>query len=90
MFYQPLLFTRCSSIQLFNSPSFPNTVRQDTYGTLSLTLRYFCYFGMQSYSIDHQVLPIQLLPREAENFPRRSNYPKDMALPTFLAYFQSV
>ena len=28
------------------------------------------------------------LPREAEDFPKGGKYPKDMPLPTFLAYFQ--
>ena len=54
---QPLNFTKCSSIQFFNSPPFPN-------------------------SSPSQAFPIQLLPREAEDFPRGGRYFNHMSLLT--------
>ena len=69
---------------------FPNTVSQDTFGTLLLTVQYFgdlrdaipCHC---SPSTSHPALP-----REAEDFPAGGKYPKDGPLPTFLACLQSV
>ena len=37
-----LLFTGCSSIQVFNSPLLLNTVSRDTFGTLPFTVQYLC------------------------------------------------
>ena len=97
---KPLLFTGRSSMQFFSftpppphpSPPqpFPNTVSQDTFGTLLLTVQYFgdlrdaipCHC---SPSTSHPALP-----REAEDFPAGGKYPKDGPLPTFLACLQSV
>ena len=42
MLEQPVLFTGCSRIQFFNARPFPNTVSQDTFGTLPSTLKYLC------------------------------------------------
>ena len=39
MLEQPLLFIGCSSIQFLNSPPFLNTVSQNTFGTLPLTVQ---------------------------------------------------
>ena len=39
MLEQPLLFTGFSYIQFFNSPSFPNTVSQDTFDILPRTVQ---------------------------------------------------
>ena len=44
------------------------------------TAQHLCYS-----STGDQVLPTQLLPREAEDFPRAGKYPKDLPLLTFLA-----
>ena len=43
---------------------------------------------MPCYSIGQQVFPTQLLPREAEDFPRGSKYPKDVPLSTYLDNLQ--
>ena len=40
--------------------------------------------GKPCCSIGHQILPIQPLPREAEDFPRGGKYLKDVPLPTYL------
>ena len=40
------------------------------------------------HSIGHQVLPIQTLPREAEDFPRGGNHSKHVSLLTYLARLQ--
>ena len=90
MLEQPLLFTGCSSVQSFNSPPIPNMVGQDIFGTPPLTVWCLCGLKTPCYDIFHQVLPAQPVPREAESFPRGSKYPKDVSLPTFLAYLQPV
>ena len=84
-----LLFTGCSSIQCFNSPSFPEHI-QDKFSTVLLPVKCLCNFldAMPRYlspSTSHPVLP-----REAEDFPRVGKNPKDVPLPTFLAYLQPV
>ena len=45
-------------------------------------------YRMPCYSIGQQVFPTQLLPREAEDFPRGSKYPKDVPLSTYLDNLQ--
>ena len=42
------------------------------------------------HAIGHQVLPTQLLPSEAEDFPSGTKYCKDVALLTHLNYLQPV
>ena len=81
---QSLLFTGCSSIQFFNSPPFPNTVTQDTFGTLPLTVQYLC--DLKDAMPHHCSLSTSnpTVPREVEDFPRDCKYPKDVSLPTFL------
>ena len=80
---EPLDFTGCSSIQFFNSPPFPNTVRlpQVTYHLLCSAC---VTYGALCYTIGHQALPNQPLSREAEDFPRDDKYLKDVYLPTCL------
>ena len=90
MLEQFLLLTNCSSIQFFNSTPFFNTVSQDTFGTLTLTVQYLwdlqdailCHWSPSTFQRTH--------PREAEDFPMVGKYPKDVLLPTFLAYLQPV
>ena len=61
---QPLVFTGCLSIQFFDSPL-----------TLAQSLCSTCAsYGTPCRSIAHQLLPIQPLPREAEDFPRGGKY----------------
>ena len=45
---------------------------------------------MPWHAIGNQALPTQPLPWEVEDFPRDGKYPKDVSLPTFLAYLQPV
>ena len=80
------LFTGCSSIQFFNSPSFLNTVSQDTFGTQPLTVQYLCDLrdAMPRHCSPNTSHPT--LPREAKDFPMGGKYPKDVPLATFLAY----
>ena len=77
----PIGETGCLSIQFFNLPPFLNTVSQDTFGTLPLTVQ--CLRDLRdvmplhwSPSTSHQTLP-----KEAEEFPSHGKYPKDMPLP---------
>ena len=42
------------------------------------------------HAIAYQVPPTQTLSREAEDFHRGGKYPKDVPLPTFLAYLRLV
>ena len=89
MLEQPFFFTGCSSIQFFNSPPFSHTISQNTFGTLALTVQYLCDLQDArpchwSPSTSHPTHP-----REAEDFPTRGGkYPKDLPLPTLLAYLQ--
>ena len=67
-----------------------NTVSLATLGTIHLTVQplYNLQDAMLRYwspSASHPTLP-----REAEDFPRGGKYPKDVPLPTFLAYVQLV
>ena len=41
-------------------------------------------YRIQSYSIGHQVLPTQPLPRKAEDFPSGGKHPKHVLLLTYL------
>ena len=45
---------------------------------------------MLCHAIGHQVLPTQLLPREAEDFPRGGNHSKHVPLLTYLAWLQPI
>ena len=77
------LLTGCLGIQFFDSPSFQTqSVRLPlvTYPSLcstSVTYRMLCH------ATGHQVLPTQLLPREAEDFPRGDKYLKHVPPPTY-------
>ena len=44
MLEQPLVFTGCSSIQIFNSPPSTNTVSEADWGNLPLTEQQLCGF----------------------------------------------
>ena len=83
-----LLAAQASSFLIH--PDIPNTVSQDTFGTLPLTVQYLCDLrdAMSRHwspSTFHPTLPI-----EAEDFPRGAKYPKDVPLPTFLVFLQPV
>ena len=69
---------------------FPNTVSQDPHGTLLLTAQYLC--DLRDAMPRHwSLINCQpTFPREAEDFIRGGKYPKDMSLPTLLAYLQPV
>ena len=83
MLEQPLLFTSFSSIQFFNIPFFPNTVNQDTFGTLPLLVQYLC--DIQDALLQHWSPSTShpTLPKEAESFCRGVKDPQDVPLPTF-------
>ena len=83
------LFTGCSSVQFLNSPPYPNTVSQETFGTLPFTVQYLCALYAMPFHW-FQVLPTQPLPTETEDFSRGGKYSKDVPLPTFLDYLQPV
>ena len=89
MLEQPLLFTGCSSIQFFNSPPFPKhrQLGHTLYLTPQCVQPLYNFWdaipGDWSPSGSHPTLP-----READDFPRSGKDPKDVPLPTFLAYLQ--
>ena len=89
MLEQTLIFTGCSNIQFLNSPPFPNTVKKSLIPFPSLC-RTFVTCGTLCHSIGYQVLPIQILAREVEDFRRGGKYPKGKFLPICLEYSQSV
>ena len=78
MLKQLLLFTGCSRIQFVNSPPFTNTVSQDTFGTLKLTVQYSCDFW--------DTMPLHRSPSTSDStliqgskdFSRGDKYPKDV------------
>ena len=72
----PYYFTGCLNIQFFDSSPFPNTVSEATLGILPLTVQHLCDLRTPCHVIGHQVLPNQVLPREAGDFPRGDRYPK--------------
>ena len=74
---------------LIHSP-FPNTVSQDPLGTLLLTAQYLC--DLQNAMPRHWSLINchPTFPKDAEDFTRGGKYPKDVSLPTLLAYVQPV
>ena len=77
-------------MQFFNLTPLPNTVSQDTFRTLPLTVQYLCDLRDTmprhwSSSTSHPTLS-----READDFPVGGKYPKDALLSTFLAYLQPV
>ena len=71
MLEQPLLFTSCSSIQFFTTLS--QSVRSHLVASTSLCSPCVTY-GTLCHAIGHQVLPIQPLPRETEDFPSDGKY----------------
>ena len=82
---QPLFFTGWSGIEFFYSfLRLTQSVRQPLVPYPSLCSTFFTY-RTSCRSIGHQVLPIQPLPREAEDFHRGRKYPRDVALLTYLA-----
>ena len=82
-----LLFTDCSSIQLFNLHlSRTQSVRPHLVVSTPLCSPCVTY-GMVWGAISHQVLRIQLLAREAQDFPRVCKYFKHVPLLTQLIYF---
>ena len=71
-------------------PSFLNAVSQDTFGTLPLTVQYFC--DLQCTMPHHwsSRASHSTIPREAEDLLRGNKYPTDVSLSTFLACLQPV
>ena len=82
------LLTGCLGMQFFliHSPFPTQSVRLPlvTYPSLCSTC---VTYRTPCYSIGHQVLPTQPLPREAEDFPRGDKYFKHVHLLTYLIYF---
>ena len=79
MLEQSLLFTGCSRIQFFNSPS-----------ALHLTVQPLCVlrdFMPRHWSPSASHLTLLSV---SENFPRGGKYPKNVPLSTFLAYSEPV
>ena len=70
--------------------SFPDTVSQNTFATLPLTVQYL--FELQDIMPCHWSLITthEALLMEAEDFPTGGKCPNDVPLPTFLAYLQPV
>ena len=56
----------------------------DSRGYLPFTVQCLCDLREAIPAIDCQALPTQSLPREAKDFPRGGNYPKDVPLPICL------
>ena len=83
---QPLAFTGFSGTQFFDSPPYPNTVWPPLVPYPSPHSTCVTY-GMPCHSICLQMLPAQLLPRQAENFPNGDKYFKYVPLLTYLIYF---
>ena len=97
MLEESLFFTASSCIQSFNSSLFPNTVSQDIFGTLPLSVQYLCDLRDTMLchwlpSTSHRNLPREGFPNEGfpRDFPRSGKYPKVVLLLTFLAYLQPV
>ena len=88
MLEQPLVFTGSSSIQFFNSPTFPNTVIWATFSTLPLTVQQ--PYDLQSVMMRHLLpgLPTQTLPIKAKDFLSGYKTPKGNTLPKYLAYVE--
>ena len=42
MVEQPLLFSGCQATNFLTHPPFPNTVSEDAFGILPLTVQYLC------------------------------------------------
>ena len=82
--FQPSLKETGSAQGFFNSPPLPNTLSQDTFGTLLLTVQYFCnlWDAMLCHWSPSTFQPN--LPMEAENFPWDGKNPKDVSLPKSL------
>ena len=73
-----------------NSPPSPKHSQSGHFGTLPLTGQYLCDLRDTMPCHWSPRLSTQPLPREAEDFPKGGKYPKDVHLPTFLAYLQPV
>ena len=87
-YFQLPTFLDCSGIQLFNSSPFPKQlVRLLLVNYPSLCSTCVTYRTLY-YASNHQVLPTQPLPWQAEDFPRDGNHSKHMPLLTYLAWFQ--
>ena len=70
--------------------SFPNTVCQENFGALPLTVQYLCDLRD---AMPHHWSPNtshSTLLREAKDFPRGGKYSKNVPLPTLLVYLQPV
>ena len=85
MLEQSLLLT--SQAATFSiHPFFPNTISQDTFGTLPLTVPYLCDLWNVmpchwSKNTSHSTLP-----RKVEDFPRSDKYSKDVPQPAKIAF----
>ena len=75
-------FTGCLGIQFFDSPLSSYITTKATFGTLPSLYLYLRYLRHTCCSIDHQVLPDQPLPREAEDSSRCGKYHMDVPLLT--------
>ena len=85
MLEQSLLLTsQAASFSIH--PFFPNTISQDTFGTLPLTVPYLCDLWNVmpchwSKNTSHSTLP-----RKVEDFPRSDKYSKDVPQPAKIAF----
>ena len=77
----PYFLTGCLSIQIFDSLPFP-TVSQATSGYLLLTVQ---HLRDHATPLVTKCFSPNLLPREAEDFPKGGNHSKHVPLPTYLA-----
>ena len=75
-------------MEIFNSADFliyspsPKKVNKATLGYLPLAVQSLCDLATLWHVIDHQMLPTQPLPREAEDFSRGAKYVNHMPLLT--------
>lgn len=83
MLEEPLVFTAAQTSSFLIHSIFLNTISQATFGTLPLTVQHLCLLTGRHVtpSIDHQLLPTQPLPTEAEDLPSGGEYPQDVSLP---------
>ena len=82
-----IIYWLFSIYSLIYSP-FPNTVSEETFYNLPLTLQYMC--DLQDVIPRHKspITSHPILPREADDFSRAGKYSEDVSLSTFLAYMQ--
>ena len=81
-------FLDCPGIQFFNSPFSPTQSVRLSLVTYPSLCRAYVSYRTQYHASSHQVLPIQLMPRNAEDFPRGGSHSKHLSLLTYLAWLQ--